>query len=156
MFGVISFLCIIILSRISLNFKLRSKWIERSRRPRFVIIVRMCASCVRSSGAIAAQSVRAACFAIPRSHLARGRVATASPGAKISSAKVLQSLKKYLTQHPEAGPAILMSVQNGDFEIKKKESSDIIPEDKNNIMEGMVPLTEAMWQKVKNAAGKAR
>lgn len=57
-----------------------------------------------------------------------------------------------------------MSVQNGDFEIKKKESSYIIPdykqlarlseEDKNNIVEGMVPLTEAMWQKVKNAAGK--
>lgn len=82
----------------------------------------------------------------------------------MSTAKVLKNIKEYLNKHPEAGPAILMSVKNGDFELKKKETTDIIPDykqlarlssdDKQELMEGWLPLTASMWEKVKRAAGK--
>lgn len=43
----------------------------------------------------------------------------ASPAGKVSTAKVLKCLKEYLNEHPETGPAILMSVQAGDLEVEK-------------------------------------
>ena len=85
-----------------------------------------------------------------------------SPAASVAA--VLRFLREHLKNHPEQGPAILLSVQSGEFEMKRKVASDTLPdykslarlseEDKSSMVRDWLPtMTMPMWAKVKKATG---
>lgn len=47
---------------------------------------------------------------------------------QVTVAKILAGLKKYLSEHPEEGPAILLAVQNGEFKPAVQDAHEVLPD----------------------------